>query len=78
MGGWVDGWLENDLLKKIPSPKFVLESLLGTFDFGVCQQKPVSSADVGSVLGEGLWGSPPPKSVRIEFVQIDSVLYMRI
>ena len=37
MGGWVDGWLENEFLKKTPSPKFRLESLLGTFDFGVCQ-----------------------------------------
>ena len=26
----------------------------------------------------GIAGIPPPKSVRIEFVQIDSVLYMRI
>jgi len=31
------GRLENDFLKKTPSPKFGLESLLGTFDFGVCQ-----------------------------------------
>ena len=33
------GWLENEFLKKTPSPKFELESLLGTFDFGVCQQR---------------------------------------
>ena len=31
------GWLENEFLKKTPSPKFGLESQLGTFDFGVCQ-----------------------------------------
>ena len=31
----MDGWLENEFLKKTPSPKFGLESLLGTFDFGV-------------------------------------------
>ena len=37
MGGWVGGWLENEFLKKIPSSKFGIESLLGTFDFGVCQ-----------------------------------------
>ena len=45
-GGWVDGlvgglvggWLENEFLKKTPSPKFGLGSLLGTFDFGVCQK----------------------------------------
>ena len=35
--GWVGGWLENEFLKKTPSPKFGLESQLGTFDFGVCQ-----------------------------------------
>ena len=28
----------------------------------------------GNILGEGLRGSPPPKSLRIEFVQIDYVL----
>ena len=32
------GWLENEFIKKTPSPKFGLESLLGTFDFGVCQK----------------------------------------
>ena len=32
------GWLENEFLKKTPSPKFGLESLPGTFDFGVCQK----------------------------------------
>ena len=37
MGGWVGGWLENEFLKKTPSPKFSLESQLGTSDFGVCQ-----------------------------------------
>ena len=37
MGGWMDGWLENEFLKKTPSPKFGLESQLGTSDFGVCQ-----------------------------------------
>jgi len=29
--------LENEFLKKTPSLKFEFESLLGTFDFGVCQ-----------------------------------------
>ena len=29
----MDWWLENEFLKKTPSPKFGLESLLGTFDF---------------------------------------------
>ena len=28
--GWVGGWLENEFLKKTPSPKFRLESQLGT------------------------------------------------
>ena len=37
MDGWMGGWLENEFLKKTPSPKFGLESLLGTFDFGFCQ-----------------------------------------
>ena len=37
-GGWVCGWLENEFLKKTPSPKFELESHLGTSDFGVCQK----------------------------------------
>ena len=32
MGGWVGGWLENEFLKKTPSPKFGLESQLGTSD----------------------------------------------
>ena len=32
MDGWVDGWLENEFLKKTPSPKFGLESQLGTSD----------------------------------------------
>ena len=32
MDGWVGGWLENEFLKKTPSPKFGLESQLGTFD----------------------------------------------
>ena len=36
MGSWVDGWgggwLENEFLKKTPSPKFELESQLGTSD----------------------------------------------
>ena len=30
--GWVGGWLENEFLKKTPSPKFGLESQLGTSD----------------------------------------------
>ena len=34
----MDGWFENEFLKKTSSPKFGLESLLGTFDFGVCQK----------------------------------------
>ena len=33
------GWLENVFLKKTASPKFGLESQLGTFDFGVCQNE---------------------------------------
>ena len=33
----MDGWLENEFLKKTPSPKSGLESQLGTSDFGVCQ-----------------------------------------
>ena len=33
MDGWVVGWLENEFLKKIPSPKFGLESQFGTSDF---------------------------------------------
>ena len=37
MAGWVGGWLENQFLKKTPSPKFGLESQLVTFDFRVCQ-----------------------------------------
>ena len=37
VGGRVGGWLENEFLKKTPSPKFGLESQLGTSDFGVCQ-----------------------------------------
>ena len=32
MGGWVGGWLENEFLKKTPSPKFGLESQHGTSD----------------------------------------------
>ena len=36
-GGCMDGWLENEFLKKTPSPKFGLVSQLGTSDFGVCQ-----------------------------------------
>ena len=32
MDGWVGGWLENEFLKKTPSPKFGLESQLGTSD----------------------------------------------
>ena len=32
LGGWVGGWLENEFLKKTPSPKFGLESQLGTSD----------------------------------------------
>ena len=32
MDGGVDGWLENEFLKKTPSPKFGLESQLGTSD----------------------------------------------
>ena len=35
-GGWLDEWLENDFLKKTPSPKFGLESQLGTYNFEVC------------------------------------------
>ena len=35
--GWVGVWLENEDLKKTPSPKFRLESQLGTSDLGVCQ-----------------------------------------
>ena len=31
-GGWGGGWLENEILKKTPSPKFGLESQLGTSD----------------------------------------------
>ena len=33
------GWLENEFLKKTPSPKSGLESQFGTSDFGVCQHK---------------------------------------
>ena len=36
----MDGWLEKEFLKKTPSPKFELDSLLRTFDFGVCQNSP--------------------------------------
>ena len=36
-GGGMDGWLGNVFLKKTPSPKFGLESQLGTSYFGVCQ-----------------------------------------
>ena len=36
-GGWMGGWLENEFLKETPSPKFGLESQLGTSNFGVCQ-----------------------------------------
>ena len=36
MDGLVVGRLENDFLKKSPSPKFGLESQIGTYDFGVC------------------------------------------
>ena len=32
MDRWVGGWLENEILKKTPSPKFGLESELGTSD----------------------------------------------
>ena len=32
MDGWGGGWLENEFLKKTPSPKFGLESQLGTSD----------------------------------------------
>ena len=39
MGRWVGGWLENDFLNKTSSPKFGLESQLGTSDFGVCQME---------------------------------------
>ena len=34
------GWLENEFLKKTPSPKYGLVFLLGTSDFGVCQKQP--------------------------------------
>ena len=43
MGGWTDGWLANEFLKKTPSPKFGLESLLVTFDFGVCQYSEIAT-----------------------------------
>ena len=33
VGGWMDGWSEKEFLKKTPSPKFGLESQLGTWDF---------------------------------------------
>ena len=47
--GWVGGWLENEFLKKTPSPKFGLESQLGTSDFGVCQKKLIQSGLMDSV-----------------------------
>ena len=31
------GWLENEFLKKTPSPISGLESHLGTTEFGICQ-----------------------------------------
>ena len=35
VGGWMGGWLENEFLKKTPSPQFELESQLGTSDLEV-------------------------------------------
>ena len=32
MDQWMGGWLKNEFLKKTPSPKFGLESQLGTSD----------------------------------------------
>ena len=39
MGGWECGWLENEFLKKTLSPKFGLESQLGTSELEVCQKR---------------------------------------
>ena len=36
-GRGVDGWLEDEFLKKTQSPKYGLDFLLRTSDFGLCQ-----------------------------------------
>ena len=41
VGGCVGGWLENEFLKKTPSPKFGLESQLGTSDLEFVKMKVV-------------------------------------
>ena len=47
----MDGWLENEFLKKTPSSKFGLESQLGSSDFRICQfPKKISSLDFGLEL----------------------------